>query len=322
MNILIASAGRRVSLVKSFIDQTKKLNLNIKVFCSDLNPELSPACKYSGNYFKVKKITEKGAVEEFIELCLKHNIVLVIPTIDTELPILSYNIEKFNKNKIKVLISDFEKIKVCRDKRKTHDLFDSIKLPRAKEYLNETIPNFPVFIKPKDGSSSIGAFKISKREDLKKEIFSNKNNMILEYIDHDLYSEYTIDLYYNKNSKLICMVPRERIEVRSGEVSKGCTRKKLVNLLKNKFNKINGFYGCITLQIFKHKKLNKIYGIEINPRFGGGYPLSYLSGANFTKWILMEYILNENIDAFFNDWTDNLLMLRYDDEILINNYED
>ena len=322
MNILIASAGRRVSLVKSFINEANKLNLNTKIYCSDSYPELSPACKYSGNYFKVKKITEEGAVEEFIELCLKNNISLVIPTIDTELPVLALNIEKFNKKNIKVLISDFEKIKMCRDKRKTHNFFDKIKLTRAKEYSSNNISSFPIFIKPADGSSSIGVFKINKREDLRKKIVNDKNNMILEYIDNDFYSEFTIDLYYNKRSELICMVPRERIEVRSGEVSKGCTRKKLVNILKNKFNQIDGFYGCITLQIFKHKELNKIYGIEINPRFGGGYPLSYLSGANFTKWILMEYILNQNVNIFFNDWTDNLLMLRYDDEILIKNYED
>ena len=321
MNILIASAGRRVSLVKSFINEIKKLGIRSKVYCSDMYPELSPACQFSGNYFKVRKITETGAVDEFLTLCLKHDISLVIPTIDTELPILASNIEKFNENKIKILISESEKIKIFRDKRKTHEFFDKIKLPRAKEFYHKKIKNFPVFIKPTDGSSSIGTYIINSKKELTDKILNNKNNMILEYIDHKIYTEFTIDLYYNRNSKLICIVPRERIEIRSGEVSKGCTRKKLVSILKKKFTEINGLYGCITLQIFADKSLNSIYGIEINPRFGGGYPLSYLAGANFPKWILMEYFLNQKINFFFNDWDDNLLMLRYDDEILIRDYE-
>ncbi|RTZ49695.1 hypothetical protein EJ377_05105 [Chryseobacterium arthrosphaerae] len=61
-------------------------------------------------------------------------------------------------------------------------------------------------------------------------------------------------------------------------------------------------------------------GIEINPRFGGGYPLSYLAGANYPEWLLKEYFMGHDI-PYFEDWEDNLLMLRYDDEVLVRNYE-
>ena len=62
-----------------------------------------------------------------------------------------------------------------------------------------------------------------------------------------------------------------------------------------------------------------IYGIEINPRFGGGYPLSYLAGANFPLWIIQEYITGNDSLSFCNDWEKNLMMLRYDDEVLVHN---
>ena len=65
----------------------------------------------------------------------------------------------------------------------------------------------------------------------------------------------------------------------------------------------------------------KIYGIEINPRFGGGYPLSYLAGANFPKWIIEEYLLDKTIDDKFNSWENDLLMIRYDDEVLVHGYK-
>ena len=69
-----------------------------------------------------------------------------------------------------------------------------------------------------------------------------------------------------------------------------------------------------------HKTTEELKGIEINPRFGGGYPLSYLAGGNFPKWIIQEYIYNEKLD-YYHDWEDNLLMLRYDDEVLVHGYE-
>ena len=64
----------------------------------------------------------------------------------------------------------------------------------------------------------------------------------------------------------------------------------------------------------------RIVGIEINPRFGGGYPLSYLAGGNFPKWLIEEHLLHKEV-SYFEDWKDNLLMLRYDAEVLIENYE-
>ena len=142
-----------------------------------------------------------------------------------------------------------------------------------------------------------------------------------EYFDKAIYDEYTCDLYYDANSNLKCVIPRKRIEIRDGEVTKGVTKK---NLLKTYIDKnlsfLKGAIGCMTVQFFLHKSTNDIKGIEINPRFGGGFPLSYFAEGNYPKWIIQEFMLNEKIE-YFDGWEDNLLMLRYDDEVLIKNYE-
>ena len=145
--------------------------------------------------------------------------------------------------------------------------------------------------------------------------------MFLEYLDHKKHTEYTIDLYYDRNSDLKCMIPRKRIEVRDGEVNKAVTnRTKFVFDLARKLKFIQGFRGCITLQVFVNNESGDLYGIEINPRFGGGYPLSYLAGGNFPQWIIREYLLRESV-APYDDWEENLMMLRYDDEVLVHNYD-
>ena len=66
-------------------------------------------------------------------------------------------------------------------------------------------------------------------------------------------------------------------------------------------------------------KTEKIIGIEINPRFGGGFPLSYMAGANFPKWIIDEYIYQDKLE-YYDGWEDKLLMLRFDDEVVIHDY--
>ena len=72
--------------------------------------------------------------------------------------------------------------------------------------------------------------------------------------------------------------------------------------------------------MFLNNSRNEIYGIEINPRYGGGFPLSYLAGGNFPKWIIEEYLLNSAVIEEFHDWEKNLMMLRYDDEVLVRNF--
>ena len=117
------------------------------------------------------------------------------------------------------------------------------------------------------------------------------------------------------------MVPRERIEVRAGEVSKGVTRKyEVYNYLLPACKRLEGGRGCLTIQVFADLDRNSFYGLEINPRFGGGYPLSYSAGANYPRWLISEYLLGDEIE-FYDQWESDLLMLRYDAKTLVHGYE-
>lgn len=319
-NILITSAGRRVSLVKFFKTELTKVFATSKVFTTDFNPEFSSACRVSDGFFKICHVTDDNYISELLQIALANNIKLIIPTIDTELIILSENILLFKENNIQVLISDLNLVSIFRDKRKTNDFFENLNINCAKEF-DKTNYQLPIFIKPIDGSRSVDNFVILNKEQLTDYHFENQKLLFFEFLDHKKHTEYTIDLYYDKQSQLKCLVPRQRIEVRDGEVNKAITRKLSFNDdIWQKMKFINGFRGCITLQIFVNNQTNAIYGIEINPRFGGGFPLTYLAGANFVKWIIDEYLLDKQIEICSN-WENNLLMLRYDDEVLIHNFE-
>lgn len=320
MNILITSAGQRVSLVRAFQKELNNIIDGGKVYTVDLNPLLAPACHVSDGYKSVPRVTDSSYLDELLQICKEWSVKMIIPTIDTELQILSNNINLFLNEGITPIVSSAEFINACRDKRIINDFFIErgieIPIPMSKD--NYT---FPFFIKPYDGSLSKDIFLINSKEDLTDYHFSNSKLMFMEYINPQEFDEYTVDCYYNKQNNLICVVPRKRIFVRAGEINKGVTHKnEIVSYLKERLNHISGAIGCLTMQFFFNPDTKRIIGIEINPRFGGGFPLSYLAGANYPSWLIREYINDESIE-YFDEWEENLLMLRYDDEILVKGYE-
>ena len=320
-NILITSAGQRVSLVRAFQKELSAFDEKAKVYTIDMNPILAPACHVSDGYRKIVRVTDKEYVIQLLEICKEWNIGMIIPTIDTELMVLAANKSMFEENGIIPIISSEKFVRICRDKRIINDFFNQQGISTSR-IMNKENPTFPLFIKPYDGSRSKDTFMIKSPEELQPYHYSNQKLIFMEYIDPEEHDEYTVDAYYNQKGFLCCVVPRKRIFVRSGEINKGVTRKnKIIPLFKEKLSFIEGAIGCLTIQVFLNKKTQNVVGIEINPRFGGGYPLSYLAGANYPQWLIKEYFLNENIN-YFEDWEDNLLMLRYDDEILVKNYVD
>jgi carbamoyl-phosphate synthase large subunit len=315
-NILITSAGRRVELVQAFQRALNKNFPEAKVFTTDLYPELSAACQISSQSFQAPKVSSPEYVDFLLKLCTLNNVGLIIPTIDTELQILADNRLRFEERGVYIIVSDADLIEVCRDKRKTAETYASLKISQPAIFDKSNV-TFPCFCKPYDGSCSVGAFPLLTQEMLTDELLMDEKNMFMELVGKE-YSEYTIDVYYDRNGKLCCLLPRERIEVRGGEVSKGATRKNYVyEYLRFRLEGLKGARGCITAQVFANPDNESIKALEINPRFGGGFPLSYAAGADYADWLIREYFCDEEI-SFFDEWEDNLIMLRYDAKVLVH----
>lgn len=319
-NVLVLSAGRRVELVQEFQHDLRALLPASKVFCTDISPDLSAACQVADGFFDVPRATDDNYISVLHHICLENNIGLVVPTIDTELEPLSNQRELFEQSGIHILISSPELIAMCRDKRKTATLFDALQVEQPKILDKENL-TFPCFCKPYDGSCSKGAIALQSESDVTPDLLLDPKNIFMELVPKT-YSEYTIDGYYTKDGVLKCLVPRKRLEVRGGEVSKGVTKRGFVyNYLLERVGKLSGACGCITFQLFVNEEELAIKGLEINPRFGGGFPLAYASGATFSKWAIEEHLLGQEV-AFFDNWEVNLLMLRYDAKVLLHEYSE
>ncbi|WP_289129409.1 ATP-grasp domain-containing protein [uncultured Clostridium sp.] len=317
INILILSAGRRVELIKCFKEASKIKNIESNIITTDIS-KTAPATYFGDKNYIIPRIDEDGYVDAIVDICNKENIILVIPTIDTELKVLSENKNLIEKEtNAKVLISDKKVIDICRNKKNTNKFFEENGFGVPKEIKDSDIENrnyeFPLFIKPLDGSSSINAFKVNDEKQL---LFFK------EYIDKPIIqeciegTEYTIDAFIDFEGNPITIVPRERIATRAGEISKGKIVKdrELINEVKKVIEALKPI-GHITIQCMKTK--NGIKFIEINPRFGGGAPMSIKAGAN-SPLNLYRLLLNEKL-TYNEDFNENILALRFDDSIFLNN---
>jgi carbamoyl-phosphate synthase large subunit len=316
-NILILSVGRRVELVNCFKSAANSLEIKNIIVGADCQTT-APALYFTDNMCILPKISSDEYIDSIINACNRYNIALIIPTIDTDLMLLAKNRENIeNHTNAKVLISDEEVIRICRDKRNTQDFLESNGFIAPYLYSEDELSDpealtYPLFIKPADGSSSINAYKVNNAEDLKAYKKLIPNLLIQEHIDGD---EYTIDTFLDFNSNIITIVPRLRIATRSGEISKGriVRDREIINKVKRLLKALKPI-GHITIQCIKTNK--SIVFIEINPRFGGGAPMSIKAGADSCE-NLYRLLRGEGL-KYNEDYEENMMFLRFDNSICLN----
>ncbi|MUL46242.1 carbamoyl phosphate synthase large subunit [Mycobacterium sp. CBMA293] len=315
-NILILSAGRRVELVQEFQAATRRLLPGSRVMAADALPEGSAACHIADAYAQLPRVGDPAYEDDLIALCDRLAIGLIVPTIDTELHTLAGLRDAMSAHGTYACVSDAPLVTRCRDKRLTGAVFNAIDIPYPRIYDRHDV-KFPCFCKPFDGSSSVGVEVLHSAAHLTDRQLSDPKVMFMELIGSDFH-EYTADAYYDRSGQLKCLVPRERLEVRSGEVSKGITHGSFVyRFLWPRLQRLAGVRGCCTIQVFGNPVTGAVVGLEINPRFGGGYPLTAAAGANYAEWLIREYLLGADIPVF-DGWERNLLMLRYDAKVLVH----
>lgn len=313
-NVLILSAGRRVELIQAFKKAARKLHLDSTIVAGDAS-NTAPALYFADRFYQLPLIKEPHYIDSIIEACQKENISLVVPTIDTDLLLLAENKQYIEEQtNAKVLISDIEAIRICRDKINTQRFFEQHGFGVPKMYGEDEMADidFPVFIKPKSGSSSINAFKVHNRDELETYQKIVDEPIIQEFVQGE---EYTVDVFLDFDSNVITVVPRLRLATRSGEIAKGKIVKdnEIIRDVKRLMQILKPI-GHITVQLMKTEK--GIRYIEINPRFGGGAPMSIQSGADSCENLYR--LLNGETLEYHEDYRDGLLFLRYDQSICLN----
>ncbi|MGI5829932.1 MAG: ATP-grasp domain-containing protein [Bradymonadia bacterium] len=316
-NIMLSCAGRRVSLMHIIERSLGELGLGGKVLATDAQT-LAPAFQAAKHKALVPLVRDPKFIDVLLDLCDAHEIRCIIPTIDTELPILAENRARFLERGVTVMVSSPECIALSNDKRLSHRWFVENDFPTFKQAnIDEALKDpdgweFPVFVKPYDGARSIGARRIDSLEELSQ---CRDPKLIVQSLGRGV--EVTVDAFVDSRGNCVSVVPRQRLEVRDGEVSKGITLKseKIMRMIKRLAERLPGAYGTLCTQVFYEPDSEAISVMEINPRFGGGYPLTDAAGAHFVRY-LIEDILDLPSTAH-KHWQQDLVMLRYDEAVFV-----
>ncbi|MCM8535670.1 MAG: ATP-grasp domain-containing protein [Lentisphaeraceae bacterium] len=312
MNVLFLNAGRRCELVKSFKRVLSKFPGGGLVFGSDISP-LASALQFVDEKVLFPHSSDPSFYSEFMTFCKLKKVDLVIPTIDPDLVYLDQLRNEISKAlpKLKLLLPSSEIISMSADKKLTKKAMLEMGVTVPAELEQGGDVEFPIFVKPIKGSSAIGAARVNNRFELEASLLSVEEPILEKFIDGP---EFTVDVYCSKIGGALMAIPRKRLSVRGGEVSKGVVERKadLEEIAMSIANSLK-CNSPITIQ-FKEQD-GQYYLIEINARLGGGLPLTIAAGANWPLWILNE---TQGRDPGVEDGVlDGMIMSRFDDSVFI-----
>lgn len=316
-NVLISSAGRRVGLLQIFRATLERMGLLGDIHAADCS-DLAPALYVADHRHLVPRCSDHEFIPAMLDLCSTHEISLLVPTIDTELPKYANHRDRFSAIGTTVAVSSPGVVAVGCDKLKTHLWLEEHRLPRVEQSticeLSSKGWSYPLLVKPRFGSASLGVAVVNDVTELER--VTREGEYVVEQIAQG--AEFTVDVLANRVGQCVAAVPRRRLEVRAGEVSKGLTVRnpQLLAIATAVCERLLGVYGPLNLQIFLDETTRAAAVIELNPRFGGGFPLAWKAGADFPRWIIEE-ILGLAPTANNESWSDDLLMLRYDEAIFV-----
>lgn len=315
MKILFTSVGRRVELMQAFRNAARIRNIQLEIYGADIS-NTAPALQFCDKTIIVPRITNEEYIPTLLRVCREESIDALIPTIDTDLLLLANNRLTFESYGKKVFISDSEKVRICRDKRYTADYFLSLglKSPQPVDDVKDYNAGFPAFIKPKDGSSSVNAHKVNNEQELVAYSKKVPDYIIQPFIDG---VEYTVDAFCDYDGNPVLITPRIRLAVRSGEVLK--TEISQDDVIIEEIKKVIADFkprGQITVQLIRDKETGEDYYIEINPRFGGGAPLSIKAGADSAE-MLLRILDGEKLEYFPKAAENGAIYSRFDQSVRV-----
>lgn len=314
INFLFTSAGRRSYLIKYF---QNALAGNGKVHAAN-SSKISTALQAADQSVITPLIYDDQYIPFLLRYCKDNRITAIIPLFDIDLPVLARSRKDFERIGTKLIVASSEIVDICNDKWKTFHFLKEhlfavpptfINLYEASEAVKNGELRFPVIIKPRWGMGSIAVYEAENMDELHIFYAKVKREIFRQYLKYESNAdiegsvliqekipgqEYGLDVICDLKGNYCATIAKQKGGMRSGETdyaqivdipeleSAGQTLASLTHHIAN-----------MDVDVFISD--NKPYILEMNARFGGGYPFSHTAGVNLPLAII-NWLRGEKIE--------------------------
>jgi carbamoyl-phosphate synthase large subunit len=320
MNLLFPSVGRRVELLRAFRRAYRSLGLEGRIVATDIDP-LAPALRVADCSYIVPPIRSPDYVPTLADLCHREKINLVVPLLDPDVSVLAANRAALEGRGARVAVVSKDAAAVVADKLLTHEFFRRLGLKTPASWtpgqLERSKAAYPLFVKPRNGSASKHAYKVTSPAELEFYLERVPEPIIQEFLQGP---EITNDVVCDLEGRILAIVSRRRIEVRNGEVAKGVTlHDPLIQDACEGIAKALPAVGPITVQCMMHN--GAPHFTEINARLGGGVPLAIAAGVDVPVMLLASVAGVSGPVPPLGRYATGLCLTRFDDSFVVTEHE-
>lgn len=313
MNILLSCVGRRGYIAKYF---QESLSLEDVIIGTSNSPWTS-GFKYCHVKLIVPDITAPEYVETILQVCRDRQVDVLLSFSDLDIDILSQHVEEFKALGVTPILPSSAVNHICFDKQQGYEFLtkNGFATPRTYSELAVVIDEiergkleFPLIVKPRYGSGSLNLFRARNLKELETFFHYAPDMLIQEQIAGQ---EYGIDVCLNMQGEVLSVIPRRKVAMRSGETDQAeiCDRSDLIDLgirLGSALGNL-GHVGPLDVDFLDNN--GELYAIDLNPRFGGGYPISHLAGGNFPA-LLLKAAKGEKVDSQIGNFQRDIVMMK------------
>ena len=312
--VLVTSVGSTtaLSVIKSLRLSSR---YQFRIIGTDINKPKEIASSYfCDQMYQVPLYKQKDYLDRLLKICLSEKVRVLVPVLDQEVEKLAKYSSLFSRKGISVAASAYESVKICNDKYLTYLYLkkSGIKTPPVYEIKSALEENLqpPLFLKPRNGVSSVGCYRITSLSELT--ILANKvNNPVVQ---KELSGEkFVIDVINDMDGRNLASVPRLEISSKAGiGVKARVVKDSQLSKYGAKVSEVIKIRGAANIEVFK--KNNSIKLIEINPRFSAGSILTCVAGCNMAE-IVVDLNLGNRISLDRFRYRKNVFMARFWQEI-------
>jgi carbamoyl-phosphate synthase large subunit len=310
--VLFTCAGQRVDIVSAF------RRAGATAIATDVN-QLAPALYHADRRALVPRVDDPAYVDALRDLVALHDVRLIVPLTDLDHLVLAEARDSLRG--AVVLVPEPETIRRCSDKYLAHEFFDAAGIGSPRTWLPGELPEdlpYPVLVKARRGFGSRHIYRAANLLELDFFLGYTTADSMVQAQCHG--EEFSIDVFCDLDARCLAAIPRTMIESKGGESIKGMTiRDDELIAFGCRVAEALRIIGPANVQCFREPD-GELQVTDVNPRFGGGFPLPTAAGSGYPE-LALQLANGERPEPRLGDFREGVVMTRFFSEVILEESE-